>query len=75
MNVIRFKLYFLEMQISRDIKNRNIWISQKNYLTSIISLAIEAVEEVSAGMQKIHTNDNLADVMAKSINVEKFYLV
>jgi len=75
MNVIRFKLYFLEMQISRDIKNRNIWISQKNYLTSIISLAIEVVEEVSAGMQKIHMNDNLADVMAKSINVEKLYLV
>jgi len=66
---------FLEMQISRDIKNRNIWISQKNYLVSIISLAIEVVEEVSAGMQKIHTNDNLADVMAKSINVEKLYLV
>ena len=26
-------------------------------------------------MQKIHINDNLADVMTKSINVEKFYLV
>jgi uncharacterized membrane protein len=63
------------MQIRQDIKDRNIRISQKNYLMSIISLVIEVVEEVGVGMQKIHMNDNLADVMAKSINVEKFYLV
>jgi len=32
----------------------------------------EVVEEGSVDMQKIHTNDNLADVMTKSINADKF---
>lgn len=33
----------------------------------------EVVEEWSVYMQKIHTKDNLADVMTKSINTDKFY--
>lgn len=32
----------------------------------------EVVEEGSVDMQKIHTKDNLADVMTKPINADKF---
>ena len=33
----------------------------------------EVVEEGSVDLQKIHTKDNLADVMTKPINADKFY--
>ena len=33
----------------------------------------EVVEDKSVDLQKIHTNENLSDVLTKSINIDKFF--
>ncbi|GKA35500.1 hypothetical protein Tco_0721991 [Tanacetum coccineum] len=62
--------YVAAAQARKEVES-SISFKDKAY-TSSVSLVREKVEEGTVDMQKIHTDDNVADYMPKAINYDKF---
>jgi len=63
---------YCDIQSTLHIARNPVFHSRKKHIGVQYHFVREVVEKGSVDMQKIHTKDNLADVMTKSINADKF---
>lgn len=66
-------IVYCDNQSSLHIARNPAFHSKTKHIGVQYHFVREVVEEGSVDMQKIHTKDNLADVMTKPINADKFY--
>ena len=66
-------IVYCDNQSALHIARNPAFYSKTKHIGVQYHFVREVVEEGSVDMQKIHTKDNLADVMTKSINADKFY--
>jgi len=65
-------LVYCDNQSALHIARNSTFHSRTKHIGVQYHFVREVVEDENVDMQKIHTKDNLADVMTKPININKF---